>query len=49
MALEVLETNNKAIQLYQQVGFAVEGILKNEKRLADGQYYHTIMMGRWQL
>ena len=49
MALEVLETNNKAIQLYQQVGFSVEGILKNEKCLADDQYYHTIMMGRWQL
>ena len=48
MALEVLETNDKAIQLYQQLGFAVEGILKNDKRLADGQYYHTIMMGRWQ-
>lgn len=49
MALEVLETNNKAIQLYQQVGFSVEGILKNDKCLADDQYYHTIMMGRWQL
>ncbi|WP_445480776.1 GNAT family N-acetyltransferase [Lysinibacillus irui] len=48
MALEVLETNNKAIQLYQQVGFKVEGILKNDKHLTDGQYYHTIMMGRWQ-
>ncbi|WP_155590790.1 GNAT family N-acetyltransferase [Lysinibacillus cavernae] len=48
MALEVLETNGKAVQLYEKLGFAVEGILKNDKRLADGKYYHTIIMGRWQ-
>lgn len=48
MALEVLESNDKAVQLYQKCGFEVEGILKNDKRLSDGQYYHTIMMGRWK-
>lgn len=48
MALEVLETNQKAIQLYEKWGFTVEGILKNDKCLADGKYYHTIIMGRWQ-
>jgi len=48
MALEVLESNDKAVQLYQKCGFEVEGILKNDKRLSDGQYYHTILMGRWK-
>lgn len=49
MALEVLESNDKAVQLYQKCGFEVEGILKHDKRLSDGQYYHTIMMGRWKV
>jgi len=48
IALEVLETNEKAIQLYKKMGFLVEGILKNDKCLADGRFYHTIIMGRWQ-
>jgi len=48
MVLEVLETNDKAVQLYQKCGFEVEGILKNDKRLSDGKYYHTLMMGRWK-
>ena len=45
--LNVLETNDKAIKLYQKNGFEVEGILKNDKRLSDGNYYHTILMGRF--
>ncbi|MFE8152009.1 GNAT family N-acetyltransferase [Brenneria goodwinii] len=47
MALSALETNIKAIELYKKLGFEVEGILKNDKLLADGKYYNTIVMGRW--
>ncbi|WP_108671060.1 GNAT family N-acetyltransferase [Peribacillus acanthi] len=46
MTLSVLETNEKAIQLYKKLGFEIEGILKNDKILSDGKYYNTIMMGR---
>lgn len=44
--LNVLETNDKAIMLYQKYGFVVEGTLKNDKLLSDGNYYNTILMGR---
>jgi RimJ/RimL family protein N-acetyltransferase len=44
--LKVLETNDKAIKLYQKNGFEVEGTLKNDKLLSDGNYYNTILMGR---
>lgn len=47
MTLNVLETNDKAITLYKKLGFEVEGVLKNDKRLADGRYYNTILMGRF--
>lgn len=46
ITLNVLETNDKAIKLYRRFGFKVEGILKNDKVLADGKYYNTILMGR---
>ncbi|UNP78863.1 GNAT family N-acetyltransferase [Bacillus nitratireducens] len=46
IALQVLETNEKAIQLYKKLGFEVEGVLKNDKRLSDGKYYNTVVMGR---
>ncbi|QEY21766.1 GNAT family N-acetyltransferase [Psychrobacillus sp. AK 1817] len=46
IALSVLHTNEKAIALYQKYGFEVEGILKNDKMLAKGEYYHTVVMGR---
>lgn len=46
ISLQVLETNEKAIQLYQKLGFELEGILKNDKRLSDGKYYNTVVMGR---
>lgn len=45
--LNVLETNEKAIQLYKSLGFEIEGVLKQDKLLADGMYYNTIMMGRF--
>ncbi|MEY9979558.1 N-acetyltransferase family protein [Lysinibacillus sp. RC79] len=46
MALTVVETNDKAILLYKKLGFEVEGVLKNDKLLSDGNYYNTIVMGR---
>jgi ribosomal protein S18 acetylase RimI-like enzyme len=46
ITLSVLETNENAVKLYEKLGFEVEGILKDDKRLSDGNYYHTIMMGR---
>jgi len=49
MNLAVLETNKKAIKLYESEGFEVEGILKNDKLLSDGNYYHTVLMGRFTL
>ncbi|MFY0518676.1 GNAT family N-acetyltransferase [Lysinibacillus sp. UGB7] len=48
MALHVLETNDKAIRLYEKLGFEVEGLLKNDKILSDGKYYNTVVMGRCQ-
>lgn len=46
MNLKVLESNEKAIELYKQCGFRVEGVLKMDKRLADGNYHDTVVMGR---
>ncbi|MEH7109084.1 GNAT family N-acetyltransferase [Bacillus sp. JJ1764] len=46
MTLSVLETNEKAISLYQKLGFEVEGVLKQDKLLSDGHFYNTILMGR---
>jgi GNAT superfamily N-acetyltransferase len=43
----VLETNEKAIRLYQSLGFEVEGILKKDRILSDGKYYSTYMMARY--
>ncbi|OAT85329.1 GNAT family acetyltransferase [Bacillus sp. MKU004] len=48
ITLSVLETNENAIKLYKKLGFEVEGVLKDDKRLSDGNYYHTIVMGRIQ-
>ncbi|MFT8321905.1 MAG: GNAT family N-acetyltransferase [Bacillus sp. (in: firmicutes)] len=47
ITLNVLETNTKAIELYQKFGFEIEGILKKDKILSDGKYYNTIIMGRF--
>lgn len=45
--LSVLETNDKAIKLYEKYGFETEGVLKKDKRLSDGNYYNTVLMGRF--
>ena len=47
ITLNVLETNDKAVTLYQKLGFEIEGILKNDKTLSDGNFYNTIVMGRF--
>lgn len=47
MTLNVLETNEKAIMLYKKLGFEQEGILKKDKLLSDGNYYNTVVMGRF--
>ncbi|WP_102691934.1 GNAT family N-acetyltransferase [Rummeliibacillus pycnus] len=46
ITLNVLETNEKAINLYKKLGFEIEGILKNDRILSDHNYYNTVMMGR---
>ncbi|MCL6602012.1 MAG: GNAT family N-acetyltransferase [Paenibacillus sp.] len=47
ITLAVLEANEKAIKLYKNLGFEVEGLLKKDKILSDGNYYNTILMGRF--
>jgi RimJ/RimL family protein N-acetyltransferase len=47
ITLSVLETNEKAIHLYQRFGFEVEGVLKKDKILSDGKFYDTVIMGRF--
>ena len=48
ITLNVLETNEKAKNLYEKLGFEVESILKKDKLLSDGNYYNTIIMGRFK-
>ncbi len=47
MILYALETNESAINLYKKHGFVTEGLLKNDRVLSDGNYYNTIVMGRF--
>lgn len=46
ITLHVMETNESARRLYEKLGFEVEGILKNDKLLSDGNFYNMIVMGR---
>ncbi|MGC5776565.1 GNAT family N-acetyltransferase [Paenibacillus pabuli] len=48
MTLNVLGTNDKAMELYKRMGFEIEGTLKRDRRHADGQYYDTVVMGRFR-
>jgi RimJ/RimL family protein N-acetyltransferase len=48
ITLNVLESNEKAIMLYKRYGFEVEGVLKKDKVLSDGNYYNTVVMGRFK-
>lgn len=49
VTLKVLATNDQAIRLYESNGFIREGILKRDRRHADGKYYDTVVMGRFRL
>lgn len=46
ITLNVLESNEKAICLYKDYDFEIEGILKNDKIFADGKFGHTVVIGR---
>ncbi|AQQ54578.1 GNAT family N-acetyltransferase [Planococcus lenghuensis] len=46
LTLNVLETNEPAIRLYEELGFQAEGVLVNDKTLSDGKFYNTVVMGR---
>ncbi|UPK44264.1 GNAT family N-acetyltransferase [Paenibacillus pabuli] len=48
MTLNVVGTNDKAMEIYKRMGFEIEGTLKNDRRHADGRYYDTVMMGRFR-
>ena len=46
--LSVLATNESAIRLYAKHGFETEGVLKKDRKHADGRYYDTVLMGRFR-
>jgi RimJ/RimL family protein N-acetyltransferase len=46
ISLTVVETNTKAIQLYERYGFVEEGLLIRDRIHKDGKYYNTVVMGR---
>lgn len=48
IALTVVQTNTNAISLYKKYGFIEEGILINDRIHKDGNYFNTIMMGRFR-
>ncbi|MFP7171449.1 GNAT family protein [Terribacillus sp. FSL K6-0262] len=45
--LSVLASNKRAIRLYEAYGFQIEGCLKNDKRLSDGEFHDTVLMARF--
>jgi ribosomal protein S18 acetylase RimI-like enzyme len=48
IALTVVQTNTTAIRLYKNYGFIEEGLLMNDRIHRDGNYYNTIIMGRFR-
>jgi len=46
ISLRVDENNHRGRKLYEKFGFQQEGILRNKKRLADGNYRNEIVMSR---
>jgi RimJ/RimL family protein N-acetyltransferase len=48
VTLTVVETNTKAIQLYKRFGFIEEGLLIKDRIHRDGNYYNTVIMGRFK-
>lgn len=47
ISLTVVETNKKAIELYKKYGFIEEGLLINDRIHKDGNYYNTVIMGKF--
>ncbi|SEO07157.1 Protein N-acetyltransferase, RimJ/RimL family [Amphibacillus marinus] len=47
VSLKVVEINEKAVMLYQKLGFVEEGRLKEDKLLSDGLYYDTLLLARY--
>jgi Acetyltransferases, including N-acetylases of ribosomal proteins len=47
ITLYVVQSNTNAIQLYKNFGFVEEGLLIKDRFHKDGQYYNTIIMGRF--
>lgn len=48
ITLTVVQTNKKAIGLYKKHGFTEEGLLKKDRIHKDGNYYNTVIMGRFR-
>ncbi len=46
ITLEVDDINGKAIKLYQKFGFEIEGKLKKDKYLGNGEYRDSFIMAR---
>lgn len=44
MTLRVFAPNRRALRLYEGLGFEVEGVLKREFRVGDGDYVDDILM-----
>ncbi|WNF35822.1 GNAT family N-acetyltransferase [Bacillaceae bacterium IKA-2] len=47
LCLDVLASNEKAIALYNKLGFIEEGRQKNQVKIANGHYEDLIIMGKF--
>ena len=48
ITLTAVETNINAIQLYKRFGFIEEGLLIKDRIHRSGNYYNTVIMGRFK-
>lgn len=48
ITLSVVQTNTNAIRLYWKFGFVEEGLLIKDRIHKDGNYYNTVIMGRYK-
>lgn len=47
LELTVQARNERAIKLYQDFEFEIEGVKKRALRLDDGRYIDLLMMSKW--
>lgn len=47
ISLTVVQANRKAIELYKRYGFVEEGLIIKDRIHKDGNYYNTVIMGRF--